>query len=143
MSKKISKVYLDWSRYLKLIDILAEKIDWKDEQFKSIVSINRGGNIIGTILSHKTGIPLVVLNKAGIIYEREKFLVVDDIAHTGSTLANTIYLSQGARLEYHPLEYANKDFKIATLHYRKESKVMPDFFVETVNKWIVYPYECA
>ena len=141
MSKKIQKTYLDWSRYLKLIDMLAENIDWKKEQFKSIVAINRGGLAIGLILSHKSGVPLVVLNKGGIIYEREKFLVVDDVAHTGSTLANITYLSQGAALKYHPLQYANKDFKIATLYYRKESKVKPDYFVETTDKWIVYPYE--
>jgi hypoxanthine phosphoribosyltransferase len=141
MNKKISKTYLDWSRYLNLIHQLDKKIDWEKEQFKSIVAINRGGNIPATILSHANGIPLIVLNKGGIIYEREKFLVVDDIAHTGSTLANITYLSQGAAMKYHPLQYANKDFKIATLHYRKESKVKPDYFVESVEKWIVYPYE--
>ena len=141
MSKKIAKQYLDWSRYLKLIDRLGERIDWKKEQFKSIIAINRGGNVIGTILSHKANIPLIVLNKGGIIYEREKFLVVDDIAHTGSTLANITYLSQGAAMKYHPLQYANKDFKIATVHVRNESKVKPDYFVEVTDKWIVYPYE--
>jgi hypoxanthine phosphoribosyltransferase len=141
MSKKIEKQRIDWLSYLNLIYKLQNKIDWKKEQFKSIVAINRGGNIIGTILSHKTDLPLVVLNKGGIIYERGKFLVVDEIAHTGSTLANITYLSQGKSLEYHPLQYANKDFKTATLHYRKESKAVPDYFVETVEKWIVYPYE--
>lgn len=143
MSKKIEKVYLDWSRYLKLVDMLADRIDWKKENFKSIVAINRGGNIIGTILSHKSNIPLIVLNKGGIIYEREKFLVVDEIAHTGSTLENISYLSQGASLKYHPQQYANKDFKIATLHVRNESKVKPDYFVQVVKNWIVYPYEQA
>lgn len=143
MNKKISTQHVDWVEYLELIDLLHERIDWKKEHFKSIVAINRGGNIIGTVLSHKANIPLVVLNKGGIIYEREKFLVVDDVAHTGSTLANIMYLSQGKSLEYHPLQYANKDFKIATLHVRKESKVTPDYFVETVDKWVVYPYERA
>jgi hypoxanthine phosphoribosyltransferase len=141
MSKKNSKQFIDWVTYLQLIYQLFDKIDWKKEQFKSVVSVNRGGNIPATILSHKSGVPLVVLNKGGIIYEREKFLVVDDVAHTGSTLANIMYLSQGASLKYHPLQYANKDFKIATLHCRKTSKVIPDYFVETVENWIVYPYE--
>lgn len=143
MSKKISKEFIVWPTYLNLIDQLAEMIDWKKEKFESIVAINRGGNVIGTILSHKANIPLVVLNKGGIIYERGRFLCVDDIAHTGSTLANVSYLSQGASLKYHPLQYANKDFKIATLHVRNESKVKPDFFVAVTDKWIVYPYEQA
>lgn len=143
MSKKTSKEFLDWPTYLNLIDQLFEKVDWKKEKFKKIISVNRGGNVIGTILSHKANIPLTVLNKTGMIYETEKYLVVDDIAHTGSTLANISYLSQGAAMKYHPLQYANKDFKIATLHYRTESKVKPDYFVETVDKWIVYPYERA
>jgi len=143
MNKKISKLYLDWPTYLQLIDQLSEKINWKEEKFESIVAISRGGNIPATILSHKAGIPLVVLNKTGMIYERGKFLVVDEIAHTGSTLANINYMSQGASRKYHPLQYASKDFKTATLHYRKESKVKPDYFVETTDKWIVYPYEQA
>ena len=138
---KIEKQKLSWLKYLTLIEILYEKIDWKKEQFKAIIAINRGGSIPGVLLSHKANIPLTILNKGGIIYEREKFLVVDDVADTGSTLKNITYLAQGQALEYHPLVYANKNFKIATIHYKKHSKVKPDYFVETTNKWIVYPYE--
>lgn len=139
--QKQSKQHLDWPTYLNLIDKLYEKIDWKKEKFNVIISINRGGNIIGTLLSHKTGIPLKVLHKEGMIYETEKFLVIDEIADSGSTLANVNYLSQGRNKKYHPLQYANKDFKTATLHCKKGSKVTPDYFVETTDKWIVYPYE--
>jgi uncharacterized protein len=137
----MNKLYIDWSRYLSLIDQLYNKIDWKREKFDVIIGINRGGVIPATILSHKSGIPSITLNKSGMIYERGKFLVVDDVSHTGNTLAHITYLSQGASLEYHPLQYANKDFKIATLHYRESSKVQPDYFVEIVKNWIVYPYE--
>jgi hypoxanthine phosphoribosyltransferase len=136
-----NKLYLDWSRYLNLIDQLYNKINWKKEKFSVIISVNRGGSIPGVILSHKANLPLVVLNKGGIIYEREKFLVVDDVIHTGSTLENIDYLAQGPRLEYHPLAYANKDYKIATLYRREGTKVEPNYFVETTNKWVVFPYE--
>lgn len=131
MSKKISKQFIDWSRYLTLIDRLHEKINWKKEKFQSIIAINRGGNVIGTILSHKTNLPLVILNKTGMIYQDKKFLVVDDIADTGSTLDNVYYLSQGK----------SKDFKTAVLHRKPTTKVEPNYFVETTEKWIVYPYE--
>jgi len=141
MKNNTDKEHLAWYSYLDLVEKLYKQINWKKENFRVIISINRGGNIIGTILSHKTGLPLVVLNKGGIIYEREKFLVVDDIADTGSTLANIDYLAQGARLDYHPSAYANKDYKTATLHCKKNSKVLPDYFVEETDKWIVYPYE--
>jgi len=138
---KIERIRLDWRTYLNLIDSLYEMIDWKKEKFKSIVAISRGGNIPSTIFSNRTNLPLTVLNKGGIIYEREKFLVIEDCVDTGKTLSGINYLSQGPRLEYHPLAYANKDFKTAVLHYKKHSKVKPDYFVETTNKWIVYPYE--
>lgn len=141
MAKKVEIEKISWLKYITFIDILHEKIDWNKEQFKSLISINRGGNIIATILSHKTGIPLTVLNKGGIIYEREKFLVIDDCVDSGSTLENIEYLAQGKRLEYHPLAYANKDFKIAVLHKKANTKVQPDYFVEETNRWIVYPYE--
>jgi uncharacterized protein len=133
MSKRISKQRVDWPSYLNLVEQLYNKINWKREKFQSIVAINRGGNIIGTILSHKTNLPLIILNKAGMIYEDKKFLVVDDIADTGSTLDNVYYLSQGK----------SKDFKTAVLHRKPTTKVEPNYFVETTERWIVYPYERA
>ena len=141
MKKKIERHHLDWDNYLRLIDNLHEKIQWNKERFSVILSINRGGNIIGTILSHKTGIPLKVINKESMIYETEKFLVVDDIADTGSTLQHINYMSQGVNFKNNPLGYSNKAFKTATLFYRDGSKVAPDYWVSMTDKWIVFPYE--
>jgi hypoxanthine phosphoribosyltransferase len=139
--KPTNKLYLDWSRYLNLIDQLYNKVDWKKENFKKLIGIHRGGSIPTAILSHKTGIPSIILNRGGMIYETEKFCVIDDIADTGSTLSKIDYLSQGVNFKNNPLCFANKNFKIATLHYRKQSKVVPDYFVEMVDRWVVYPYE--
>src|SRR5579863_4963223 len=108
--KPTNKLYVDWSRYLNLVDQLYNKINWKKEKFNTIIGINRGGVIPATILSHKSGVPSIVLNKTGMIYEIGKYLVVDDISHTGSTLSNIDYLSQGVNFKNNPLCFSNKNF---------------------------------
>lgn len=68
--------------------------------------------------------------------EGDKFLLVDDIIDSGSTLKwfiNNTGLVKG------------KDFDVATLHWCKENSpdLEPEFYVEIKEKsdWIIYPWE--
>jgi hypoxanthine phosphoribosyltransferase len=109
---------------------LYKKINWDKEEFDAIVSINRGGNIIGTLLSHKTRLPLQVIHKGDVVDLRGKVLLVDDISDTGATLMKVISnLKTGT------------EFKIATLHMKASTRCKPDFCVSEVSHWVVYPYE--
>lgn len=127
--KQIEK--LTWTDYISLISTLQEKILWNKESFNQIVAINRGGNIIGTVLSHKNNIPLTVLNyRFDKVPNYNKILIVDDISDSGETLG--IVLSRLSK---------ETKYKIATLHLKKESKVKSDYFSKYTNKWIQYPYE--
>jgi hypoxanthine phosphoribosyltransferase len=74
--KSTRKKILSWNNYLQLVNRLYRKINWKEEEFDAIVAINRGGNIIGTILSHKTRLQLDVINKDQVIGRRGKVLIV-------------------------------------------------------------------
>ena len=127
---QIQKRSLPWKRYLLLINKLYYAIDWVEEEFDAIVAISRGGNIIGTILSHRTRLPLEVIKKDHVLSFRGKVLIVDDIADTGSTLLHVISnLKSGT------------SYKTATLHAQPHSKHKPNYFVSTVRNWVVYPYE--
>jgi len=128
--KSKTKKVMSWSTYLRLITRLYYKIDWEHEEFDTIVAINRGGNIIGTILSHRTRLPLEVIKKDHVLSLRGKVLIVDDISDTGSTLLHAISnLKSGT------------SYRTATLHIQPHTKHKPSYYVSTVRKWVVYPYE--
>src|SRR5208283_4126140 len=84
------KKILSWKNYFRMVNRLFRKINWKEEEFDAIVAINRGGNIIGTILSHKTRLPLDVINKNQVIDRRGKVLVVDEISDSGNTILEVL-----------------------------------------------------
>lgn len=125
-----TKYNLAWDYYFRLINKLHQKIDWDAEEFDYIVAINRGGNIIGTILSHKTRLPLVVMDKEEVPDVRGKLLIVDDISDTGRTLLKVISNLQ-----------TGTSYRTATLHVQPHTHQMPDFYVATTRAWVTYPYE--
>jgi len=130
MERYTGKRNLSWSTYFRMINKLAQMIDWRREEFDTIISINRGGNIIGTILSHKTRLPLEIVKKGEVTKVRGKLLIVDDISDTGATLLEVISnLKSGT------------EHKIATLHIQPHTKMKPDYYVSVVRHWVVYPYE--
>lgn len=124
------KYNLAWNYYFRLINKLYQKINWKEEEFDYIVAINRGGNIIGTILSHKTRLPLVVLDKEEVLDVRGKILILDDISDTGRTLLKVISNLQ-----------SGTSYKTATLHIQPHTHHKPNYYVSTTRVWVTYPYE--
>lgn len=59
-------------------------------------------------------------------------LVVDDVADTGHSL-----VAAKKHIEnFHP-----KDLKIATLYVKPSTIIIPDYFVEKTDKWIIFPWE--
>ncbi len=125
-----AKYNLAWDYYFRLINKLHKKIDWDAEEFDYIVAINRGGNIIGTLLSHKTRLPLVVMDKEEVPDVRGKILIVDDISDTGRTLMKVISNLQ-----------SGTSYRTATLHVQPHTHQVPNYFVATTRVWVVYPYE--
>ncbi|MBN2478560.1 phosphoribosyltransferase [Candidatus Micrarchaeota archaeon] len=62
----------------------------------------------------------------------KKVLVVDDVSDSGESMAAVRdYLA-----EKNPGE-----IKFASLHYKPQSKFRPDYYAETTDKWIIYPWE--
>ncbi|MHA1590760.1 MAG: phosphoribosyltransferase [Candidatus Njordarchaeales archaeon] len=116
-----------------------------------LVSILRGGAIPAAIFSDYFGIknvaPLRIIFYKGVGETAEEpriiqpllidvrgrnVLIVDDVADTGRTLKTAFE---------HVKSKDPKEVKIATIHLKPWSIVVPDFFIETTDKWIVYPWE--
>ena len=123
MVELIDKVFLDYRDYSRMLNRLVTilKKDKRMKRIKSVYGIPRGGLPIAVHLSHFLELKYSKDIMDDIV---ENTLIVDDIAHTGRTL------SHGSNL-----------FLTATLYWRPESIVKPDFYLEEATKWIVFPWE--
>ncbi len=142
---------IGWDKVEGLSEVVAERV--RSDGFKPdvVIGILRGGVIPARIIADKLGVEdmgvmEVKLYKAvGIRGERpylrqpltldiagKKVLVVDDISDTGLTLQ----LAVEAVNLYLPLEV-----KTATLYIKPWTDFVPDYYGESTESWIVFPWE--
>lgn len=111
------KVYVTWSDVDEFITLLSSHMNMK--LFTGVYGPARGGLIFAVIISNKFNLPFLGAPQIGC-------LCVDDICDTGDTA----------------LAWRNKGYTIATMFYKKGSKVVPDYWMmEKEDKWIVFPWE--
>lgn len=144
-------LHLTWMDIQRLSEKLADKI--ADSGFRPdiIVAVSRGGFDPARILSDELNIrslaSLQVIYYAGVNERNDKpqvkyplnadiaglnVLVVDDVADSGNSLkvVKDYVESLGPR-----------EVRIATLHHKPWSRFEPDFYAESADKWIIYPWE--
>ncbi len=148
-------IYIPWSKALRMCYKLAEMIMDSGEVFDVIVTISRGGLVPARIVSDVLGIddlyavssrfwgiggrvaPEPVIKACeDLDVQGRKALVVDEVVDTGSTMTKVVRLleSLGAI-----------GIRTATLHYKTTSSLVPDYYVEKVEKWIwiFYPWSIS
>jgi hypoxanthine phosphoribosyltransferase len=140
--KMVTKI-LDWDDFIKLCDGLYDKLMLKN--FDGIISIGRGGTIIGAIIASKLGTrlhPVFVVHKGkgkvketnivqlGVTSELKggRHLLVDDQCFTGETFD----LVKEALPNLH--------LKTASIICRKK-QYRPDYYTLSTNEEIMFPYE--
>ena len=122
------KTYVSWNDYdhAMLMMMSHYLTNGLNHECGAIYGLPRGGLPIAVSLSHKLKLPLLMNYADRKLVTDKKILVVDDIADTGKTLLN----------------YDTNKNIIFTMHYHKQSKVVPYYWVhEKHNEWIVYPWE--
>lgn len=120
----MEKEILNWEEVEEWVDKLIEHIKSEGLKFSGVYGIPRGGLVPATLISYKTGLPM-------LLAPAKDCLIIDDIADSGKTLMHfTLNDTQ-----------FNKYF-IATIYYSKRSLVTPDFYTrEKTDKWIEFPWE--
>lgn len=112
------RVYVTWEDVDSFVTCLAGYTN----DFKNITGVYgpaRGGLVFAVMISNRYNIPFLGAPQPGCI-------CVDDICDTGDTA----------------LAWQNKGYTIATMYYKENSKVRPDFWLyEKDNNWIVFPWE--
>ena len=140
-----------WNQIYDLLMAQTQKIHNSSYLPDIVVAISRGGLIparvlvdllevhqLATIqiqfyigLGETKGEP-ILKQTLSLPVKGNKILLVDDIADTGKSLQYAInYLSQQGATE----------IKTATLYYKTQSIVKPDFYEKQTCSWVVFPWE--
>ncbi len=63
----------------------------------------------------------------------KSILIIDDLVDSGKTLDYVYALFKTT--------FPNAAIKTATLFYKTSSKIKPDYYVQEINDWVVFPWE--
>jgi len=132
-------IEISWNDYITAIVELAGIVKNKDFKPDYILTINRGGLVIGLIFSHQLHLPLLVWdmerrNDLPAI-KNKKILVCDDISDTGKTFETV------TKSLIENFEVRDRDISTVAMHMKPKTRYVPDIVYEEVVEWVSYPYE--
>ena len=147
----ISYVAPSWDQIYDLLMELAKRV--KDSGFKPdlIVGVSRGGwapaRVMSDLLENANTASIriefylapgvtarkpVISQTIMVPVKGVNVLVVDDVADTGESLKVAVE---------HLDACGAKAIKTATLYYKPQSILKPDFFILQTEQWIIFPWE--
>ncbi|KKP66149.1 MAG: Purine phosphoribosyltransferase [Candidatus Roizmanbacteria bacterium GW2011_GWA2_35_19] len=140
-------VKISWDKLEKDCISLVNKLG--NKKFDRIICISRGGLPWARVLSDFLKLPIshlavesyadlkqikrpVVTESPKDLPRPEKWLVVDDVSDTGDTFALVVE---------HLKKYRTKKIFTVSPYIKPKTKFIPDFYVESIDAWIIFPYE--
>ena len=141
--------YISWSEYGNLAEALAEKIRANGKKYDLVVGIARGGIPVAMVVSDHLNVKIDFVNVKSYndIGKRtaprilstlvegvqgKAVLLVDDLVDQGDTMAFMKKYLSGQK---------PRSLETAVMFKKPWSAVEPDYFLETVSEWIVFPFE--
>jgi xanthine phosphoribosyltransferase len=138
----------NYEKFVSELDYLIKKIiPYKPD---IILSVARGGVTVGHFISLKLGIrELFFLNS--IHYDDKKkldqvkitniphlgskknVLIVDDIIDSGDSMVEILKVLRD--------KYPENEYKVATIFYKKDALIKPDFTLHEAKEWIEFFWE--
>jgi hypoxanthine phosphoribosyltransferase len=144
---------MSWHELEEHVNALEKKIRSSNIRFDWIISINRGGLIIGVMLSHRLKVQHGVLTINNYIGKKKlekikRDLYISMVGHfTGNVLIVDEISTSGETIK-EAKSFIKKDsdikiIKTATIHYQNKAVIVPDFYVEEIphDMWVEYPWE--
>jgi hypoxanthine phosphoribosyltransferase len=141
--------YISWSEYGNLAEALAEKVRAAGKKFDLVVGIARGGIPVAMVVSDHLDVKIDFINVKSYSdigkrtsprilstltegVQGKSILLVDDLVDQGDTMA----FVKRFLVEQKPMT-----LETAVLFKKPWSKTEPDYFLESVSEWIVFPFE--
>jgi len=141
--------YISWSEYGNLAEALAEKVRANGKKYDLVVGIARGGIPVAMVVSDHLNVKIDFVNVKSYndIGKRtaprilstltegvsgKDVLLVDDLIDQGDTMAfMKRYLN----------DQKPKSIETAVMFRKPWSTVEPDYYLESVSEWVVFPFE--
>lgn len=142
---------LSWDDVQSNLLALSDKIEHDGYSPDLIVGIARGGWVIARLLSDMLSVSdlatMAISFYKGIDERHDvptitqpvsespigkSVLIVDDVADSGESLKLA---------KRHIAERGARSIRIATIHVKPQSVVIPDFYISCTDSWIIYPWE--
>jgi len=143
--------YVSWSEYGNLAEALAEKVRSSGKKFDLVIGIARGGLPVAMVVSDHLDVRIDFINVKSYVGIAERatpkilstltqgirgknVLLVDDLVDHGDTMnvVREYLLGQGPEL-----------LEVAVLFKKPWSGVEPDYYLEVVDRWVVFPFELS
>jgi len=143
--------YVNWPEYGNLAEALAEKVRSTGRMFDLVIGIARGGMPVAMVVSDRLDVRIDFINVKSYvgIGERgiprilstlteevsgKRVLVVDDLVDQGDTIQV---------VKEYLTEQAPKLLEVAVLFKKPWTKIEPDYYLEVVDRWVVFPFELS
>ncbi|BCD59949.1 MULTISPECIES: phosphoribosyltransferase [unclassified Nitratiruptor] len=134
--------YYSCDELIKDAKMLCQMID---EPFDAILAVARGGLTLAHLLAECLEIrdvftvtsqgyegykklSCIQLGTLPDLGKRKNILIVDDIIDSGDTIAHLLKTIKEC--------YPKKNFKVASLFFKKDASVQPDFSIHEAKEWI-------
>ncbi len=141
--------YISWPEYGNLAEALAEKVRATGRKYDLVVGIARGGIPVAMVVSDHLNVKVDFVNVKSYsdigkrtapkilstlteAIQGKEILLVDDLVDQGDTLT----FMKGYLTDQKP-----SLLETAVLFKKPWSKTQPDFYLEEVSEWVVFPFE--
>jgi uncharacterized protein len=141
--------YISWSEYGNLADALGEKVRATEKKYDLVVGIARGGLPVAMVVADHLDVKIDFVNVKSYSdvgkrspprilttltekIEGKNILLVDDLVDQGDTMAF---------LKKYLADMKPAVLETAVMFKKPWSKTEPDYYLENVSEWIVFPFE--
>jgi len=141
--------YVSWPEYGFLAEALAEKVHSSGKRFDLVVGVARGGMPVAMVVSDHLDVRIDFINVKSYVGIAERgvpkiistlteeiagknILIVDDLVDHGDTMKVVEEYLSG---------HGPKLLEAAVLFKKPWTKFDPDYYLEVVDRWVVFPFE--
>jgi len=143
--------YVSWPEYGNLAEALAEKVRSSGRRYDLVIGIARGGMPVAMVVADHLDVRIDFINVKSYVGIGERgvpkilstlteeiggrnVLIVDDLVDQGDTMdvVKEYLKALGPKL-----------LEVAVLFKKPWTRSEPDYFLEVVDRWVVFPFELS
>jgi hypoxanthine phosphoribosyltransferase len=148
-----SKYFLSWEEFDNAVYSIMREVKVQEDP-DLVVGVGRGGFPGATMISHGLDVPMdtifathydgenrnqgVKVESEGLIQveDGDNVLLFDEVVDTGRTM-------EAITKKWDRQGVVDFDYSTAAIHIKPDSGFTPDYWLEEIDQWTVYPWEVS